>query len=307
MVIVTRSPPRGFQCHHGLSESDSGGSKGPALHCTLQAGSFWTRRVVRAAIAVHRMAGVDEHVDERDPQPLGVGDERRQRRIEIEGDRRARRRLRRGRRFAAERRDVDRRQIEADRPREIEDLVHDPIQPRHLVVDVGDRLAQRGLAGLALTQRMERRLDDHQRIADLVRDDGRQTAERRQALFLRHLALEPHDRIGQRVEGGRQQPRVLVLPPIPVTDRDLARQIAGCRHLAHHVRDVRERARDRPRDGEAENRREQHRDDGGRRRVPREWPAGREAAPCANAGSTPPARRPREPCPRPSRGRGRTR
>ena len=32
-------------------------------------------------------------------------------------------------------------QLEADRPREVEHLVHDPVQPRHLLVDVGDRLA----------------------------------------------------------------------------------------------------------------------------------------------------------------------
>ena len=69
--------------------------------------------------------------------------------------------------------------------------------------------------GSTLAQRMERRLDDHQRIADLVRDDRRQAAKRCQTLLLRHLALEPHDRVGQRVERGRQQPRVFVLPPAP--------------------------------------------------------------------------------------------
>ena len=73
------------------------------------------------------------------------------------------------------------------------------------------------------------------------------------------------DRVGQRVERRRQQPGVLVVPPAPLTDRDLARQIAGRRHLAHHVGDVRQRTRNRPRHREAENRREQHGDDRGGR------------------------------------------
>ena len=42
-----------------------------------------------------------------------------------------------------------------NRPREVEHLVHDPVQTRDLVVDVGDRLAKRRLSGLVLTQRME--------------------------------------------------------------------------------------------------------------------------------------------------------
>ena len=47
----------------------------------------------------------------------------------------------------------------------------------------------------------------------------------------------------------------------PLTDRDLARQIAGGRHLAHDVGDVGQGAGNRPRHREAEDRREQHRDD----------------------------------------------
>ena len=63
--------------------------------------------------------------------------------IEVERDRRAgRRRLRRGRRLAAERVEVGRRQLEPDRPGEVEHLVDDAVQPHHLFVDVGDRLAQ---------------------------------------------------------------------------------------------------------------------------------------------------------------------
>ena len=47
------------------------------------------------------------------------------------------------RRLAAERVQIGRRQLEPNRPREVEHLVHDPVQARDLVVDVGDRLAQR--------------------------------------------------------------------------------------------------------------------------------------------------------------------
>ena len=124
------------------------------------------------------MPRVDQQVDQRDPKPLGVGDQHGQRRIELEGHGRARRGLGGGHRFAAERCDVGRRQIEPDRPREIEHFVHDAVQPRHLVVDVGHRLAHGGLARRALTQGVERGLDDHQRIANLVRDDRRKAAER---------------------------------------------------------------------------------------------------------------------------------
>ena len=84
-----------------------------------------------------------------------------------------------------------------------------------LLVDVGDRFARSSPApASALAQRVQRRLDDHQRVADFVRDDRRQPAERRQPLLLRHLALEARDRVGQRVERRRQQPRVLVVPAV---------------------------------------------------------------------------------------------
>ena len=66
--------------------------------------------------------------------------------------------------------------------------------------------------GRVAAQDRQRRLDDHQRIADFVRDDGGQAAERRQPLLLRRLLLEPRDRLGHRVERRRQQPRVLVIP-----------------------------------------------------------------------------------------------
>ena len=91
-------------------------------------------------------------------------------------------------------------------------------------------------------QLTQRALDDHQRIADLVRDDRRHAAERRQPLALRRLALKARDRVGQRVEGRRQQPRVFVLPAARVGELELARQVAGDRDLTHVVGDRRRAA-----------------------------------------------------------------
>ena len=82
----------------------------------------------------------------------------------------------------------------------------------------------------------------------------------REPLLLRHLALEPRDRIGQRVERRRQQPGVVVVPAVAVAQRDLAREVAGRGHLAHHVGDRGQRPGDRPRDREAEERRERDRE-----------------------------------------------
>ena len=84
--------------------------------------------------------------------------------------------------------------------------------------------------------------------------------ERRQPLALRLLALERADRLGQRVEGAAQQPRVLVGPDA-LRHRDAVRQVAGGRHLAHGRGDGRQRTRDRARDEVAEHRRQQQRGD----------------------------------------------
>ena len=183
---------------------------------------------------------------------------------------------------------IRRRQLETNRPREVEHLVDDAVQARDFVVDVGDRLAQRDGGGVLLAERVQRGLDDHQRVSDFVGDDRRQPAERRQPLLLRHLALETRDRIGQRVERRRQQPRVLVVPAVALQEGDLARQVAGRGHFAHRAGDGRQGARDGARDGEAEQRRR-----GSRRRSPsrsarRESPAARPAARCATGGSAPP-------------------
>ena len=92
---------------------------------------------------------------------------------------------------------TSRRELEPDRPREVEHVVDDAVQPRDLLVDVRDRCRALRLPPAPRFERAQRRLDDHQRVADLVRDDGRQPAERRQPLALRRLALEARDRVGQ--------------------------------------------------------------------------------------------------------------
>ena len=73
-------------------------------------------------------------------QPLGVGDDGGSVRIEIEPHASTAGVLAAGgaRRVRAERVDVAGRQLEADRPREVEHLVDDAVEPRHLLVDVGD-------------------------------------------------------------------------------------------------------------------------------------------------------------------------
>ena len=140
-------------------------------------------------------------------------------------------------------------------------------------------------AEVRLAQRVQRSLDDHQRVPHFVRDDGRQAAERRQPLLLRHLALEPRDRVRQRVEGRRQQLRVFVVPAAALGEGDLARQIAGGGDLAHDVGDGRQRPRDRARDGEAEERREQHGDERGDGEARCESRRASGVVRCATAGS----------------------
>ena len=121
--------------------------------------------------------------------------------------------------------------------------------------------ASRTTAGLdvRLAKRVKRRLDDHQRIADFVRDDRGQAARATRAAPLRHLALA-RNRIGQRVERRRQQPRVFVVPLPRAPEHDLAREVAGGGDLPHDAGDGGERTRDGPRHGKAQKRREEHRD-----------------------------------------------
>jgi hypothetical protein len=146
-----------------------------------------------------------------------------------------------------------------NRPGEIEHVVDNPVQPGDFLVDIGDRFLDHRRRSLFVTQRVQRRLDDHQRISHFVSDDRGQTAERGEPLLLRHLPLKTSDRIGQRVERGAEQTCILIVPSVGLTKRNLARQIAGCRHLAHHIGDRRQRSRDGAGNRKAQRESQQHR------------------------------------------------
>ena len=118
-----------------------------------------------------------------------------------------------------------------------------------------------------------------------MRHHRRQAPERRQPLALRRLPLEALNRVGHRVEGRGEQPRVLVLPAAVGGHRDPSRQVAARRHLAHRRRNRSERAGDGARDTVAEERGGK---DGQRPRSRRASCAARAetaGAPCATGGS----------------------
>ena len=214
--------------------------------------------------AVDRVPRVDEHVDERDAQPLGVG--RHRRRAPASRSRRDRARPGRTRCAAA----ADSRQsafrsagASSKRIGRAKSSTSLTMRLSRATSSSMSATASRSAAGVdvRLPQRVQRRLDDHQRVADLVRDDGREAAERRQPLLLRHLALEARDRVGQRVERRRQQPRVLVVPaagrrasaifrvrsPVAATSRMTSVMAASGRVIVRATREAQERREQRPR------------------------------------------------------------
>ena len=213
------------------------------------------------------MSCVHDQVDQRDAQPLGVGRHHAERGVEIEPHGGARRRLGGRGGLAAERVEVDGHGLEPNRAREVEHLVDDAIEPRDLLVDVGGGLAQRRRSDVGVPQRVQRRLDDHQRVAHFVRDDRGEPAERRQPFFLRDLPLKARHGVSQRVERRRHQARVLVVPSPPSKD-DLAGEIAGGRDLTHGIRDGRQRPRNGPGHDEAEERGQQNGHDRSERQLP---------------------------------------
>jgi hypothetical protein len=157
-----------------------------------------TRRTA-GGLAVDRLPRVDQQVHERQPQPLGVGRDDRQRRIEVErtdgpGAARA------AARIAAQRVDVGRRELNwIGRAKSSTSLT---IRfSRRPPVDVGRRFAHRVGARSRCRSVWSAALMIISGLRTLVRDDRRQPSERRQPFLLRHLALKPRDRIGQRVEG----------------------------------------------------------------------------------------------------------
>ena len=88
------------------------------------------------------VARVRDQVDERRPQPLAVGHQAGGSGAEGEARRDPRRSLeRRLRRVAGDRRGIDARGLDPQRPREVEHVAHHAIEAGHLAVDVGRRLA----------------------------------------------------------------------------------------------------------------------------------------------------------------------
>ena len=136
-------------------------------------------------MAGRRMSRVDQHVHESNAQPFGVGCDGRRDGIEIHVHHRARPgRLGCRRRLPAQRVQIGRCDVETDRPREIEHVVDDAVETFDFFVDVVHRLAHGALGDVLLPERVQRSLDDHQRIPHFVRDHRRQTSEREQPFAL---------------------------------------------------------------------------------------------------------------------------
>ena len=130
-----------------------------------------------------------------------------------------------------------------------------------LLVDVGHRLAHVGGASRgrgAATSSDARMIISGLRISWAMTVDRRPSDDSRS--FCAASRWNRGDRLGQRVEGRRQQARVLVVPGA-APHRDLAREVAGGRHVAHRAGDRRQRPRHGAGDGVAQDRREEQRDD----------------------------------------------
>ena len=211
-----------------------------------------------ALAAANRLARVAHHVDEGGAQKVGVGVERPSGKGQIEKQARG---VVPGQAggggILADRVEVGGLDLEAGRAGEVEDVAHDPVQARYLVVDIGRRLLHFGLAGSRPAEAADRRLDDHQGIAHLVGDDRGQPAQGGQALLLRGLALEASHRVEKAVEGRGQHPCVLV--PRDPSRGDLAGEVAGARDLAHGLRDLGQGPGHGARDQEAQEHRSEHR------------------------------------------------
>ena len=215
----------------------------------------------------NRVPRVHDHVHQRDAQPFGVGRQQWRRPDRARQPPRADRGLRRGRRFAAERVEVGRRQLEANRAREIEHFVDDPVQPRHFFVDVGDGLAQRPASASGWRSVCSAAL----MIISGLRTSCAMTVDRRPSDDSRSFC--DISRWNRAIES------VSVLNVVassrasssshrwPLRQGDLARQVAGGGDVAHHVGDGGERLRDGARHGEAEERREEDGDHGRARQL----------------------------------------
>ena len=89
----------------------------------------------------------------------------------------------------------------------------------------------------------QRALDDHQRVADLVRDHRGEAAQRGQPLALGGLALEAGDGVGQAVERPGQHLGIVVVPAVLTGELELAGEVAALGHLPHVIGDARRAGR----------------------------------------------------------------
>ncbi len=97
------------------------------------------------------------------------------------------------------------------------------------MVDVVEGLARLGEGVPA--QGAEGGLDDHERVAHLVRDHGGEPPQGAEPVAQGPLPLESRDGVGEAVERPGEETRVLVVPAAGKVD--LAREVAGGRHFAH--------------------------------------------------------------------------
>ena len=178
----------------------------------LAACGTWRR--VRRHAARDRLARVPQHVDEGRAQPLGVGGERcapAKPRSSSEGGALVAGQAGGGR-VPAHRVQVGGLDLEARRTGEVEDVAHDAIEPRHLVVDV-ERPPRRDLRASPPGWRRPRSealmIMRGLRTSWAITVDSRPRAERRS--FCGGLALEAHHRVEEGVEGRGQHARVLVV------------------------------------------------------------------------------------------------
>ena len=225
----------------------------PSRRVFRRIGSAW-RRVRPGHDGV---PGVRQDVDQRQPQPFGVG-----------ADRRAASRSRSSvtasvvstltalAGVVAERVEVGGRQVELDRPGEVEHLGHDAVEPGDLLVDVGDRGPER--------LRARRSRPRRPRSAVLMIISGLRIS------CATTVESRPSDDSRSRCAASRWKraiESVIVLKVVASSrasssshraaarQRDPPRQVAGGRHLAHRRGDRAERPGDRARDGVADERR----------------------------------------------------
>ena len=160
---------------------------------------------VAAAGATHGLPRVLQQVREDGMEPLAVGDDRARFGIEREADVRAFQPSRMAPPVPHQRRHVHGRTLDPQGPSEVEDVGHDPVEPCDLADDVHGRVVDVVERGALPLQLADGRLDDHQRIAQLVGDHRGDLAERRQPHPQRRLVLQAGDRARHHVEGAVHQ------------------------------------------------------------------------------------------------------